>query len=160
MSGGLSPKQAAFVAEYLIDLNATRAAIRAGYSEKTAGRTGCRLLRNAAVREAVEREQAGRAERTGITADRVLAELANIAFADPRDLMEWGPDGVTLKDSASLTAGQSASVAEVAEGSGGTLRLRKHDKVKALELLARHIGMFRDRVETEVSGGVTLTWRK
>ena len=152
MSGGLSPKQAAFVAEYLIDLNATRAAIRAGYSERTAGWTGCRLLRNAAVREAVEREQARRAERTGITADRVLAELANIAFADPRDLMEWGPDGVTLKDSASL--------AEVAEGSGGTLRLKKHDKVKALELLARHIGMFRDRVETEVSGGVTLTWRK
>ena len=160
MSGGLSPKQAAFVAEYLIDLNATRAAIRAGYSERTAGWTGCRLLRNAAVREAVEREQARRAERTGITADRVLAELANIAFADPRDLMEWGPDGVTLKDSASLTAGQSASVAEVADGSGGTLRLKKHDKVKALELLARHIGMFRDRVETEVSGGVTLTWRK
>ena len=51
-------------------------------------------------------------------------------------------------------------MAEVAEGSGGTLRLKKHDKVKALELLARHIGMFRDRVETEVSGGVTLTWRK
>ena len=100
MSGGLSPKQAAFVAEYLIDLNATRAAIRAGYSERTAGWTGCRLLRNAAVREAVEREQARRAERTGITADRVLAELANIAFADPRDLMEWGrnAEGQRLPD--------------------------------------------------------------
>lgn len=152
----LSPKQAAFVAEYLIDLNATQAAIRAGYSEKTAYRIGSELLQKTSVREAIEKGRAKRTERTEITADRVVTELAKIAFADPRDLMEWGPNGVMLKDSSTLTEEQAASVAEVAEGNGGTLRLKKHDKVKALELLGRHIGMFRDKVETEVSGGVAV----
>ena len=160
MSGGLSPKQAAFVAEYLIDLNATQAAIRAGYSEKSAARISVELLNKTQVRKAIEKAQAKRTERTEITADRVVTELAKIAFADPRDLMEWGPNGVMLKDSSTLTEEQAASVAEVAEGNGGTLRLKKHDKVKALELLGRHIGMFRDKVETEVSGGVVLTWQK
>lgn len=156
----LSPKQAAFVAEYLIDLNATQAAIRAGYSEKSAARISVELLNKTQVRKAIEKAQAKRTERTEITADRVVTELAKIAFADPRDLMEWGPNGVMLKDSSTLTEEQAASVAEVAEGNGGTLRLKKHDKVKALELLGRHIGMFRDKVETEVSGGVVLTWQK
>lgn len=156
----LSPKQAAFVAEYLIDLNATQAAIRAGYSEKSAARISVELLNKTQVRKAIEKAQAKRTERTEITADRVVTELAKIAFADPRDLMEWGPNGVMLKDSSTLTEEQAASVAEVAEGNGGTLRLKKHDKVKALELLGRHIGMFRDKVETEVSGGVFLTWQK
>ena len=155
-----SPKQAAFVAEYLIDLNATQAAIRAGYSEKSAARISVELLNKTQVRKAIEKAQAKRTERTEITADRVVTELAKIAFADPRDLMEWGPNGVMLKDSSTLTEEQAASVAEVAEGNGGTLRLKKHDKVKALELLGRHIGMFRDKVETEVSGGVVLTWQK
>ena len=156
----LSPKQAAFVAEYLIDLNATQAAIRAGYSEKSAARISVELLNKTQVCEAIKKAQAKRTERTEITADRVVTELAKIAFADPRDLMEWGPNGVMLKDSSTLTEEQAASVAEVAEGNGGTLRLKKHDKVKALELLGRHIGMFRDKVETEVSGGVVLTWQK
>lgn len=155
----LSPKQAAFVAEYLIDLNATQAAIRAGYSEKSAARISVELLNKTQVRKAIEKAQAKRTERTEVTADRVVTELAKIAFADPRDLMEWGPNGVMLKDSSTLTEEQAASVAEVAEGNGGTLRLKKHDKVKALELLGRHIGMFRDKVETEVSGGLELRWQ-
>ena len=156
----LSPKQEVFVQEYLKDLNATQAAIRAGYSEKTAYRIGSELLHKTSVREAVEKGRAKRAERTEITADRVVTELAKIAFADPRDLMEWGPNGVALKDCSTLTEEQAAGVAEVVEGSGGALRLKKHDKVKALELLGKHIGMFRDRVETDVSGGVVLTWQK
>ena len=156
----LSPKQEVFVQEYLKDLNATQAAIRAGYSEKSASRIGIELLNKNHVREAVEKGRAKRAERTEITADRVVTELAKIAFADPRDLMEWGPNGVALKDSSTLTEEQAAGVAEVVEGSGGALRLKKHDKVKALELLGKHIGMFRDRVETDVSGGVVLTWQK
>ena len=105
----LSPKQEVFVQEYLKDLNATQAAIRAGYSEKSASRIGIELLN---------------------------------------------------KNHSTLTEEQAAGVAEVAEGSGGALRLKKHDKVKALELLGKHIGMFRDRVETDVSGGVVLTWQK
>lgn len=146
----ITGKQTAFVAEYLVDLNATQAAIRAGYSTKTAYSAGQRLLKNVEVQKAIAEAQVKRTERTEITADRVVSELAKIAFADPRDLMEWGPNGVRLKDSADLTEEQAASVAEVSETTtkdGGSLRLKKHDKVKALELLGRHMGMFKDKVE-------------
>ena len=155
----LTDKQAAFVAEYLVDLNATQAAIRAGYSERTAYRIGAELLQKTSVAEAIAAGQAKRAQRVEITADRVVAELAKIAFADPRDLMEWGPDGVKLKASADLTEEQAASVAEVSETTtkdGGSLKLKKHDKVKALELLGRHMGMFKDKGENEISGGLDL----
>ena len=83
----LSPRREAFAAEYLKDLNATRAAIRAGYSAKTASSIGARLLADAGVARAVEAGMAARARRTEIDADRVVLELARIAFADPRDLM-------------------------------------------------------------------------
>lgn len=159
----LTDKQAAFVAEYLVDLNATQAAIRAGYSERTAYRIGAELLQKTSVAEAIAAGQAKRAQRVEITADRVVAELAKIAFADPRDLMEWGPDGVKLKASADLTEEQAASVAEVSETTtkdGGSLKLKKHDKVKALELLGRHMGMFKDKVENEISGGLVITWQE
>ncbi len=162
MARKLTDKQAVFVAEYLVDLNATQAAIRAGYSVKSAARIGVELLNKTQVREAIAANQAKRAQRVEITADRVVSELARIAFADPRDLMEWGPSGVKLKDSADLTKEQAASVAEVSETTtkdGGSLKLKKHDKVKALELLGRHMGMFKDKVETEVSGGLVITWQ-
>lgn len=153
----LTAKQAVFVAEYLKDLNATQAAIRAGYSEKSAARIGAELLNKTQVGAEIVKAQGRRAERAEITADRVLEELAKIAFADPRDLMQWGPEGVTLKESAGLTEAQAASVAEVGKTSGG-IRLKKHDKVKALELLGRHIGIFKDK--TEVSGGMVIQWQK
>lgn len=159
----LTPKQAEFVRQYLVDLNATQAAIRAGYSEKTANEQGARLLANVSVSQAIAAAQAKREQRTEITADRVVAELAKIAFADPRELMEWGPEGVKLKDSADLTEEQAASVSEVSETTtkdGGSLRLKKHDKVKALELLGRHLGMFTDKVKSEISGGLEIKWQE
>lgn len=159
MARQLTDKQAAFAAEYLLDFNATQAAVRAGYSEKTASSIGAALLRKAPVAGRIAALRAERARRVAVSADQVLSELARIAFADPRDLMEWGPDGVRLRDSAGLTAEQAAGVAEVAEGSGGTLRLKKHDKVRALELIGRHLGMFKDKVEADVSGEVTITWQ-
>ena len=94
--------------------------------------------------------QAKRAQRVEITADRVVAELAKIAFADPRDLMEWGPSGVKFKNSADLMEEQAASVAEVTETitqGGGSIRLKKYDKLKALELLGKHLGMFERKME-------------
>lgn len=84
----LTPKQQRFVDEYLVDLNATQAAIRSGYSRRSAAEQGHDLLRKPQVAAAVQAGQAARAERTGITADRVLTELARIAFADHRQLVE------------------------------------------------------------------------
>ena len=158
----LTPKQAEFVRQYLVDLNATQAAIRAGYSEKTAYRIGAELLQKTSVAEAIATAQAKREQRTEITADRVVAELAKIAFGSARDVMEWGPNGVTLKSSTELTDEQAAAIAGVSENitqNGSSLKLKRHDKVKALELLGRHLGMFTDKVKNEISGGLEIKWQ-
>ncbi|AOG22057.1 terminase small subunit [Acidovorax sp. RAC01] len=85
---GLTPKQQRFVDEYMVDLNATQAAIRAGYSAHTANEQGSRLLANVSVQAAISIARKAQQERTGITADRVLTEIALVAFADARELVE------------------------------------------------------------------------
>lgn len=87
----LTPKQAAFVREYLIDLNATQAAIRAGYSQKNADKIGPELLGKTRIKAEIQTVMDERAERLEITADRVLKEIAKLAFYDPRKLLK--PDG-------------------------------------------------------------------
>lgn len=153
----LTAKQQRFVQEYLIDLNATQAAIRAGYSAKTAEVIGHENLRKPKIAEAVEKAMAERAKRTEITADRVLQELAKIGFANMSDYTTWGPRGVTLKDSSKLTPEQTAAISEVSETvteSGGSIRFKLHDKISALEKIGRHLGMFKEKVElTGEEGG-------
>ena len=90
----LTSKQLRFVNEYLVDLNATQAAIRAGYSERTVVVQASRLLTNVNVQQAVALAILKRSERTEITQDRVLEELARVAFADIGEYVTWGPDGV------------------------------------------------------------------
>jgi len=161
MGRPLTARQQAFVREYLIDLNASQAAIRAGYSAKTAGATGFENLQKPEIAAAIAKAQQNRAERTEITQDRVLAEIAKVAFGDARDVMSWGPDGVILRSSDELTDAEAAQVSEVSEttsATGGSLKLKKHDKLKALELLGRHLGMFSERVElTGKDGAPVLT---
>ncbi|MCE5266730.1 MAG: terminase small subunit, partial [Planctomycetaceae bacterium] len=99
----LTPKQARFVSEYLVDLNATQAAIRAGYSARTAADIGRQLLGKTPVAEAVAAQQKAREVRTGVTADRVVAELARVAFGNSRAVMRWSAGGVTLRESSELT---------------------------------------------------------
>lgn len=109
----LRPKQQRFVEEYLVDLNATAAAVRAGYKEKTAAQQGHNLLQMAKVQEAIKEEVAQRQERTKITGDQVVTELAQIAFAKVDDYYrDYGLD------------------------------VRLADKIKALELLGKHFGIF------------------
>lgn len=141
----LTPKQRVFVDEYLVDLNATQACIRAGYSARTADRIGPELLGKTWVAEAIQDAMRERSARTGITADRVIAEIAKIAFADPRKVMTWGPSGVELLPSESLTDDDAAIISEVSESrteSGGSLKIKLHSKLDALEKLARHIGVY------------------
>ncbi len=106
----LTPKQARFVAEYLIDLNATQAAVRAGYSARTAASQGARLLKHGGVARAVQAAQQARAVRTEITQDRVLQELARIAFFDIRRL--YRADG-SMKDPCELDADTAAALASI-----------------------------------------------
>ena len=156
---GLTPRQERFVEEYLRDLNATQAAIRSGYSVRTANEQGARLLANDSVADAVARAKAERSARLGLTQDRVLQELAAVAFARMPDFAEWGDDGqINLKPSDGLTEDQAAAVAQVTEtekfiksvDKGEQLMSRErsiklHDKLAALKLLGQHIGMFAER---------------
>lgn len=140
-----SDNQRAFVREYLIDLNATAAAKRASYSEDSARQEGTRLLSNASIQEAVRAAKAIRAERTGITADRVLNEIAKLAFSDARRFSTWGPSGVSPIDSNTLSDDDAACVAEVSETvskEGGSIRVKLHDKIGALDKLGKHLGLW------------------
>ena len=141
----LTAKQERFVAEYLVDLNATQAAIRAGYSAKTAAEIGAENLRKPQIAAAVQKAQQARSVRTGITQDRVLNEIAIIAFQDARKMMTWGPRGVTFLDSDELPDDVARCVVEASQTvtpAGGTIRVKMADKLSALKLVGEHLGMF------------------
>lgn len=152
----LTPKQNQFVAEYTVDFNASAAAIRAGYGEKTAGQVAHKLLRSPQIQEAVKEAISARERRTQITGDRVLAELARIAFSDASDYVKVKQPGpakkngiplqfLVLTPTEELTADQKAAIASVEETKAG-IKVRTHDKVKALELLGKHLGLFTDKI--------------
>ena len=137
----MTPRQRRFVEEYLVDLNATRAAKRAGFADGSAWR----LMRNPEVAAGIEKAQAARAERTRVTADKVVEELAKVAFGDPRRLFSWGPDGVVLRESSELTEAEAAIVSEISEtrtAAGGSRRIKLRCKLTALTALGKHLGLF------------------
>ena len=148
MAGKLTPKQEAFVREYMIDLNATQAAIRAGYKEKNAYQIGSENLRKPQIQEAIRVQREAQEVRTQISADRVLRELARVAFADVTDFSYIEDGNVRLEDSSALSEDQRAAVAYIKEGVAGP-EVRLYDKLKALELIGKHLGMFDKREETE-----------
>lgn len=139
----LTDKQRRFCDEYLIDLNATQAAIRSGYSEKTAYRIGAELLQKTSVAEQIEKRKAARVKRTEITQDFVLMELLKIAKADGTDFATVGKrNRVTITPTDDLPADKRAAVAGVKKGKHGEIEVKTYDKLKALELLGRHLGIF------------------
>lgn len=143
----LTEKQKKFVEEYLIDLNATQAAIRAGYSVKTADVQSSRMLGNVKVQQAIAEKMAERSRRTGINQDRVLMELAKIAFVNADDVIN--AQDATTKEGASrddLAAIQSIKVKSFGED-GIEREIKLADKLKALEMLGRHLGMWNDKLQ-------------
>ena len=153
----LTAKQQRFVEEYLVDLNATQAAIRAGYSEKTARDIGHENLAKPNIAEAIAEAQAKRSERTRITADMVLEELAAIAFADMGDYIQIGEDGAVRFDFSRLPEGGTRVIAQIVQeeymdGQGKAARpvrrtkFKLYDKRAALVDIGRHLGMFNDRL--------------
>jgi phage terminase small subunit len=160
MNQKLTLKQELFVKEYLVDLNATQAAVRAGYSKRTANSSGPALLQQTSVSNAIALAIDERAKRLEVAQDRVIRELARIAFGDLRDSAAWSADGIVFKDSSELTDDAAAAISEISENiteKGGTLRIKRYDKVKALELLGRHLGMFIDRTELTGKDGTPLS---
>lgn len=147
----LTPKQERFCEEYLIDLNATQAAIRAGYSEKTAREQAAQNLSKLNIQEKIAELKAKRSQRTEITQDRVVKELAAMAFAKATDYAQiadvGGKVAVMLTPTAQLTKAQQAGIVGIKQTQAGIEV--KLDKTKALELLGRHLGMFKDKIELE-----------
>lgn len=156
----LTAKQQRFVDEYLIDLNATQAATRAGYSKKTANEQGSRLLANVSVSAAIRQGMNARSGRVEITQDMVLKELAKIGFSDIRKVVRWGETqvrmidgeegeaedmvpyhGLALIDSTEIDDNTAGAIAEVSQGKDG-LKVKLHDKKGALVDIGRHLGMF------------------
>lgn len=144
-------KQRAFVREYLIDLNATQAAIRAGYSKKTANVIGPENLAKPCIQEEIQKAIKKREERTEISQDRVLKEYARLAFSDPRKFFD---DNDNLKhitdlddDTAACLAGMDINTRFVKSKDGNMepetiKKIKMIDKTKALDSVARHLGMF------------------
>jgi hypothetical protein len=172
----LTARQVRFAAEYLIDLNATQAAIRAGYSRRSADVEGCRQLGNAKVAELIQKKMAKRAEKIEITADYVLARWAEIERADPHELSQfrrgpcdecWGGNDpekgdeidanctgcrgeglgrVFIPDTRKLTGAAKRLYAGVSVSKDGVKVLTRNQD-EALTNMARHLGMFKDRIE-------------
>lgn len=148
----MTQKQKRFIEEYLIDLNATQAAIRAGYSPDTAQQTGSENLSKPVIRAQIDRAMAERSKRTGVNAERVVQELAKIAFVNAAEVID--PKTATVKEDAlpeDTAAIQSVKVKTFGED-GLEREIKMADKLKALELLGKHLGMFKDRIE--LSGGL------
>ena len=143
----MTKKQKRFVEEYLIDLNATQAAIRAGYSPDTAKSIGSENLTKPGIQARIAKAMAERSRRTGVNADRVIMELAKIAFVNASDVID--ADTATVKADAlpeDTAAIQSVKVKTFGED-GLEREVKMADKLKALELLGKHLGMFKDKVE-------------
>lgn len=146
----LSAIREAFCQHYTKHWNATQAAKDAGYKPKWAQNIGYHLVHNSLVKERIAQLTEHSLKEIGITRERVLKELATIAFTNMSDLATWNDSGVRFKPSDEISKNVQASIAEVSEvvnQAGGTLRLKQHDKVKALETIAKHLRMLTDKVE-------------
>lgn len=146
----LNERQKRFCSEYIIDLNATQAAIRAKYSEKTADVMGPRLLGNVRVQEVIDKLKSDREKRTNITQDFVMQELMKIATADGTDFASVKGKRVTLVSTADLTPEKRAAIASIRKSKDG-VEIKIYDKLKALELIGRHLSMFAEKSTVDVN---------
>lgn len=165
----LTPKQERFCQEYLVDLNATQAAIRAGYAKKAAYAIGAENLRKPQIAEAISEGRKSLADKAGVTAEAVVAELAKLGFSNMEDFMEVDDGGRTARlDLSALTREQAAAIKELTveetlmagqEESGvikRTSKLKLADKQAALTALGKHLGLFPTKVEHSGPDGEPL----
>lgn len=138
----LTPKQERFVDEYLVDLNATAAAKRAGYSEKSASRIAIELLNKTHVSAAIQARRDKLRGKLEITQEAVLQELASIAFANGTDFVTvTGAGLLCVKATSEVPKNKLPAIAGIKYSQLG-IEIKLHDKVRALELLGKHLGVF------------------
>ena len=152
----MTKKQKRFVEEYLIDLNATQAAIRAGYSPDTAGSIGAENLKKPEIKSRIDKAMAERSRRTGINQARVLLELARIGFAKITDVVD--PDTAKIKSDASEDDLACIQSIKIKPNEFGTEReVRLYDKKSALVDLGKHLGMFKDKIDLNADLDLNIT---
>lgn len=164
----LTEKQKRFCDEYLIDLNATQAAIRAGYSPKGMNKRVTRMMANEGIMNYIQQHMKDREKRTEITQDKVLKELAAIAFSngskyakiverkaydeEGKEVVDYETGKqltyktVEFKNTDDLTEDEKKAISSIHKGRDG-MKVETYDKMKALELLGKHLGMFKDKLE-------------
>ena len=147
----LSAKRQRFVDEYCIDFNGKQAAIRAGYSVRSANEQAARLLTNDNVKKALEEKKLEIAKESKLKTSDVIDELRKIAFSDITQLLSFNNSKAKIKSSRKLSEDAKKTIASVSQTQNG-LTIKMHDKVKALELLGRYLNIFTDRVEVEGCG--------
>lgn len=147
----MTPRQERYAEEYMIDLNATQAAIRAGFSARTASSQGERLLRNVEIQERIAKLRAAQTVRTNRTADDVLRRLWQIVEADVTRAFDHSGRPLPINQ---LPADLRAALASVKHGD--TFEVRTNCRLKALELIGRHMAMFTDRTEVQAVGQVQI----
>ena len=166
MSENLTPKQALFCKEYLIDLNATQAAIRAGYSKDTAKQIGSENLSKPVIADRIQTGMDARAIACGISSEMVLAELYKLASYNIKDFINEDTDG--LRAISSLDRDHAAAITEITTRSiagkdkdGDTVietKVRMADKGQNLERLGKHLKLFTDRTEMSGPNGGPIEW--
>lgn len=144
----LTDKQKAFCQEYIIDFNAAQSAIRAGYSKDTAKQIGARLLSNVYLQGEVNKQLDERTQRVEVKQDRIVYELAKLAFADLGNYVSVDSSGVTVKDLDDLDTSLLQEASQSVNKEGVNVKIKMHDKLKALELLGKHLAMYTDKTET------------
>jgi len=161
MEKKLNPKQEAFCSEFPIDHNGTQAAIRAGYSKKTANVKAAQLLALVNIQERIQHYADKALKRNDITVDRILQEIANIAFIDPQEFFtEYG----TLRNIHSMEESARRAISQITVkeeriGSGDNQEvyeiktIKPNDKLRALELLGKYKKLFTDKIEHTGEGG-------
>lgn len=175
---GINDKQEAFCREYIVDFNGTKSAIRAGYSKKTAGAMAGRLLSLVKIQDRIRDLTKQREQRTNVTADRVVQQLARIAFMDVKDIVDWGTEEVKyllrtetdefgVKTEHFRTEHREFIRPKDPDEVDGTLiqtiKMGKYgfeigipDRMRAFEMLAKHLGVFDDRPQTTVDVGAYI----
>ncbi|MBI1367635.1 MAG: terminase small subunit [Planctomycetes bacterium] len=143
----LTAKQRQFVNEFLIDLNATQAAMRAGYSTRTAHRIGAENLQKPAIKAEIDRAIQERSKQVKIDADQVIKRLEAIAFADFGNFVEVRNGEMIIKDTETLTPNQRAAVSGISKSKDGGVHIRMRDSIAALKLIGLHLGMFQQNQE-------------
>ena len=154
----LTLKQQRFADEYLIDLNGKQAAIRAGYSPKSAEQQASALLSNPKVRAYIDERMAQHSARTGVNQERIIRELARVAFLDPTQLVNM--DSAEITDDASADDRAAIASVKVKTMKGDIDMIEREvkfaDKLKALELLGKRYGMWIDKQHVDVNGAVQI----